>query len=83
MPNECKGLVPDLMWLSGLTFQNGMLIGEAAVRLVQIMREKKKAQEALPQGKDLESATLRAKMIEEMELKEFRSREAQIDRINV
>ncbi|KAF4677700.1 Zinc transporter [Perkinsus chesapeaki] len=69
---------PNLLELSGLTFRDGLLLGEKAVLLVERMKERKAAEESLPEGSDFESLAIRAQMIEDMELKELKRKDEEI-----
>ena len=66
---------PELLQIEHMTFQDGLPGGMTEVKMVQRMREKRRAAAALPQGTDPESFAKQKKMLEEQELEEWKLRE--------
>eukprot|EP00195_Chlamydomonas_chlamydogama_P000588 CAMPEP_0202922768 /NCGR_PEP_ID=MMETSP1392-20130828/78098_1 /ASSEMBLY_ACC=CAM_ASM_000868 /TAXON_ID=225041 /ORGANISM="Chlamydomonas chlamydogama, Strain SAG 11-48b" /LENGTH=1175 /DNA_ID=CAMNT_0049616413 /DNA_START=82 /DNA_END=3609 /DNA_ORIENTATION=- len=74
--HNCEG--PELLQLQDLKFGDGLPPGLQEVRRIEKMREKRAFEATLPPINDLEQLSLRQRMIEEWENKEWREREQEI-----
>lgn len=77
------GLVsqPEVLALATLTYGQGLPVGPAELEMIERARAKRVWEAALPPVTDAESYQKRLKMMEEMELKEWEYREAEIKRL--
>jgi hypothetical protein len=71
---------PELLALATLSYGQGLPAGMAEIEMIERARAKKLWEQNLPEASDKESFEKRLKMMEEMELKEWAYREAEIKR---
>lgn len=71
---------PELIALSTLKFGAGLPAGMAELEMIERARTKRAWEAALPRVVDKESFNIRLKMMEEMELREWKEREEEINR---
>lgn len=71
---------PELVALSTLKFGAGLPAGMAELEMIERARIKRAWEAALPKVVDKESFNIRLKMMEEMELREWKEREEEINR---
>lgn len=74
------GEEPDVLMLKDLTFNNGLPLGKKDLQMVEFAKAKRLLESSLPPFTDEASMTLRKKLMENQEMREFRVREAEIDR---
>lgn len=73
------GMEPEILLLQGLTAENGLPLGKKEINMVQLARAKKILETNLPPFTDEASLTLRKRLMELQEMKEFKQREEEID----
>jgi hypothetical protein len=78
MPGEP---VPELLSLSTLTYGHGLPAGLIEIELIERARMKRLWEASLPKGHDESSYEKRLRMMEAMELEEWKEREREIARI--
>lgn len=74
-----EGTEPEILLLKDLTFENGLPIGRQEIEMIEHARMKKNIESNLPPFTDEASFTLRRKLMEDQELREFKLRENEID----
>jgi hypothetical protein len=72
---------PELLALSSLVYGAGLPVGMAELEMIERARLKRTWEQSLPAVVDQESFELRLKMMEDMELKEWKEREIEIKRL--
>jgi hypothetical protein len=75
-----EGEDPDVLMLKDLTFENGLPLGLKDLRMVELAKAKRLLESSLPPFTDEASMNLRKRLMENQEMKEFKVREAEIDR---
>ena len=73
-----EGDNPEILTLAHLTSQNGLPATFDDLEQIQIIREKKAFEYALPPTSDEASFQLRRKLMEDQELREWKNREEEI-----
>jgi hypothetical protein len=71
---------PEVLALAHLTFGNGLPGSLEEVELVQKLRERRAFEASIPTGTDEESLRVRARMLEERELRDWEDREKQMQK---
>jgi hypothetical protein len=72
---------PEILVLSTLSFNAGLPIGPEGIEMIERARVKRTWEAGLPDGGDSASLSLRFKLMEEMELKEWAMRDEEIRKI--
>ena len=72
---------PEVLSLAALTYQRGLPAGTAEVEMIERARAKRAFEASLPPTTDVSSFEIRRQMMEEQETREWKAREAEIDRI--
>jgi len=75
-----EGEDPDVLMLKDLTFENGLPLGKKDLRMIELAKAKRLLESSLPPFTDEASMNLRKRLMEDQEMREFRVREAEIDR---
>ena len=75
-----EGEDPDVLMLKDLTFANGLPLGRKDLEMVEFAKAKRLLESSLPPFTDEASMQLRKRLMENQEMREFRVREAEIDR---
>lgn len=70
----------EVLMLEGLTFENGLPVGFKEIQMIENAREKRALEAALPPGTDEASLTMRKRLMENQEMKEFDMRTAEMDK---
>jgi hypothetical protein len=70
---------PEVLMLEGMTFERGLPAGLTEVKMVELARKRRAAEDALPPSTDEASVALRMGLLEALETAEFDAREADID----
>ena len=71
-----------MLTLATLTYGAGLPAGVAELEMIERARAKRAWEATLPNAVDEASFKVRLKMMEDMELKEWRNREEEIKRLN-
>jgi hypothetical protein len=71
---------PEVLMLKDLTFENGLPLNKKDLEMIHHARAKREMESHLPPFTDEASMNLRKRMMEQQEMKEFKLREAEIDR---
>ncbi len=72
---------PEVLSLQALSFKRGLPAGAAEVEMIERARAKRAFEQSLPPTTDEASFQIRRMMMEEQETREWKAREAEIDRI--
>jgi hypothetical protein len=72
---------PEVLSLAALSYQRGLPAGAAEVEMIERARAKRAFEQSLPPTTDEASFQIRRRMMEEQETREWKAREAEIDRI--
>lgn len=75
-----EGEDPDVLMLKDLTFENGLPLSKKDLQMVEFAKGKRILESSLPPFTDEASMNLRKKLMENQEMREFKVREAEIDR---
>eukprot|EP01038_Epipyxis_sp_PR26KG_P006498 gene6498-8933_t len=70
---------PEVLLLKNLTYENGLPLSKREISMIEYARSKKVMESNLPPFTDEASLTLRKRLMEEQEMKEFKLREGEID----
>lgn len=76
-----KENVPEVLSIANLRFGKGLPASMAEMDLIEQMREKRSFENALPPTSDEACFTLRRKLMEEQEVREWNKREEDIKRL--
>ena len=76
-----KENVPEVLSIANLRFGKGLPASMAEMELIEQMREKRAFENALPPTSDEACFTLRRKLMEEQEVREWNKREEDIKRL--
>eukprot|EP00605_Chrysophyceae_sp_TOSAG23-4_P000950 GSChrysophyteH1.ASY1.ANO1.1050.1 assembled CDS len=71
---------PDVLMLKNLSFENGLPLSKKDLDMVFNAREKRDLESHLPPFTDEASMSLRKRLMEQQEMREFKLRESEIDR---
>lgn len=74
-----NGVIPEILLLKDLTFENGLSIGKKEINMIAQARNKKETEMSLPPFTDEASLMLRRKIMEQQEIREYRLRENELD----
>ena len=72
---------PELLALATLTYNHGLPVGLAEIEVIDRARAKRAWEASLPEAVDQASFEKRLKMMEAMELEEWKEREVEIERL--
>jgi hypothetical protein len=72
---------PEVLSLAALSYTRGLPAGAAEVEMIERARSKRAFEQSLPPTTDESSFEIRRRMMEEQETREWKAREAEIDRI--
>ena len=72
---------PEVLSLAALSYTRGLPAGAAEVEMIERARAKREFERSLPPTTDESSFQIRRQMMEEQETREWKAREAEIDRI--
>ena len=75
-----EGEDPDVLLLKDLTFGNGLPLGKKDLQMIEFAKSKRILESSLPPFTDEASVNLRKRLMENQEMREFKVREAEIDR---
>ena len=71
---------PEVLMLKDLTFENGLPLNKKDLEMIHYARAKREMESHLPPFTDEASMNLRKRLMEQQEMREFKLREAEIDR---
>lgn len=75
------GQEPEVLLLKNLTYEDGLPMGDKEMAMIEFARAKREMEMNLPPFTDEASLTLRKRLMESQEMREFRIRESEIDKI--
>lgn len=75
------GQEPEVLLLKNLTYDDGLPMGEKEMAMIEFARFKREMEMNLPPFTDEASLNLRKRLMETQEMREFRIRETEIDRV--
>lgn len=75
-----EGEDPDVLLLKDLTLGNGLPLGKKDLQMIEFAKAKRILESSLPPFTDEASVNLRKRLMENQEMREFKVREAEIDR---
>lgn len=75
------GQEPEVLLLKNLTYEDGLPMGEKEMAMIEFARAKREMEMNLPPFTDEASLNLRKRLMETQEMREFKIRESEIDRI--
>lgn len=77
------GLQPELLTLATFCWGHGLPAGQAEIEMIERARQKRAWEATLPPLDDASQFGVRQRMMEEMEMREWREREAEIERLQL